>query len=63
MSDSSEKRNFIIGAACAGGITTGAFALIAGSYAFVYKEFISMGICLISAALAFGLVASAILRK
>ncbi len=59
----SRSLNSIIGLALTGSLLTGLVGFIAGLIALLAGEPIAAGTCLISAALAFGLLINAILRR
>ena len=53
----------VLGLAIVGGLVTGGAGLVAALIAFVDVDMVGMGVCLGAAALAFGLVANAVLRQ
>jgi hypothetical protein len=57
------KFNTLIGFAAGGAVLTGAGSLLVGLLAVSNYEFAAAGLCLIAAALSFGLLANAILRN
>jgi hypothetical protein len=57
------KFNTLIGFAAVGAVLTGVGALLVALLAVSNAEFVAAGLCLTAAALAFGLLANAILRN
>ena len=57
------QSNWLIGVATIGGIVTGLGGLFAAFVAFIYGQWQAAGVCLIAAALAFGTLANAALRR
>ena len=57
------QSNWLIGVASIGGIVTGLGGLFAAFLAFTLGQWQAVGICLIAAALAFGALANAALRR
>jgi hypothetical protein len=53
----------IIGLVTLGGAITGVAGLVAALVAFFSGEFVATGVCLIAAALSFGLLANALIRE
>jgi hypothetical protein len=51
-----------MGLAALGGVVTGALGLVAALFPFFDGDFTATGLCLIAAALSFGLLANAVLR-
>lgn len=63
MSDERKKQDTLVGLAVLGSGITGVASLIVGLVSFFDGEFIAAGVCLIAAALAFGLLANALLSE
>jgi hypothetical protein len=63
MSKHRGELDFIIGLTVVGGCTTGVVSFIGAIFAFFSGEPAAAGVCLIGAALSFGLLANAVLRK
>jgi hypothetical protein len=57
------QTSWLVGAATIGSIVTGVFALLGGLYAFLSGQWQAAGVCLIAAAVAFGALANAVLRR
>lgn len=53
----------LIGISAIGGVVTGASALVAALLSALSANWVGTGLCLLSAALAFGLIGSALLRR
>ncbi len=56
------KLSFLIGTVAVGAVLTGVGGLLVALLAASNAEFVAAGLCLIAAALSFGLLANAILR-
>lgn len=57
------RGNVITGIAIIAAFITGLFALVGSIFAFSGSDWTGLGLCLIAAALSFGAVANAILRR
>lgn len=57
------RGNVITGIAIIAAFLTGFFALVGGIFAFSVGDWTGVGLCLIAAALSFGAIANAILRR
>lgn len=57
------QTTWLIGLATLGTAITGAFALLAGLFAFLSGQWQPAGVCLIAAGVAFGALANALLRR
>lgn len=62
MSENRGKLDAIIGLAALGSSITGVAGLVVAAFALFSGELLATGVCLIAAALSFGLLASALLR-
>jgi hypothetical protein len=62
MSRDRKRLDTIIGLAALGSSITGVVSLIAALFPFFNGEFDAVGLCLIAAALSFGLLANALIR-
>ncbi|MCK4901070.1 MAG: hypothetical protein KAS38_19975 [Anaerolineales bacterium] len=63
MNQDQRRINLITGLAILGSLITGILSLIAALFPFLSGEYLSAGVFLIAAALAFGLLANATSRK
>ena len=63
MSENRRKLDTIIGLVTLGGAIIGVAGLVAAVFAFFNGEFVATGVCLIAAALSFGLLANALIRE
>jgi hypothetical protein len=63
MSENRKKLDTIIGLAIVGSGVTGVASLIAALFPFFDRDFVAAGVCLIAAALSFGLLANAVLGE
>lgn len=63
MENNQNRSNTLMGITALGGLITGALALVAALFPFLEGEFGATGLCLIAAALSFGLLANAMLRE
>ena len=63
MSENRRQFDRIIGLVTLGGAITGVAGLVAALFAFFSGEFVATGVCLIAAALSFGLLANALIRE
>lgn len=62
MSKEMTRLDALLGRSVIAGTLTGFFALVAAFFAFIESDWTGTGLCLGAAALAFGLVANAMLR-
>ena len=62
MSENRRKFDTIIGLVTLGGAITGVAGFVAALATFFNGEFVATGVCLIAAALSFGLLANALIR-
>ena len=62
MAENRNKLSTVIGLATVGASITGVVSLIAAFFPLIDSDFAAAGTCLIAAALAFGLLANAVLR-
>jgi hypothetical protein len=62
MRDNPNRARTIAGIAAAGSATTGIGSLFAALFLFANGDYLETGICLVAAALAFGLLSNAIFR-
>ncbi len=62
MSENHKGLNTIIGLVTVGGGVTGVAGFLAALAAFLSGDFVATGVCLIAAALSFGLLANAVFR-
>ena len=53
----------LVGIAVAAGMTTGGLSLVVAVVAVLGRDWMGAGVCLVAAALAFGLTANALLRE
>jgi hypothetical protein len=58
-----EHTNWLVGFATIGPVVVGGLALLAALFAFVSFQWEGVGFCLLAAALAFGQLANAVLRR
>jgi len=63
VSENHKQLNTIIGLATLGGGVTGVAGFLAALVAFFSGDFVATGVCLIAAALSFGLLANALFRQ
>jgi len=63
VSENHKQLNTIIGLVTVGGGVTGVAGFLAALVAFFSGDFVAMGVCLIAAALSFGLLANALFRE
>lgn len=63
MERNRDRFNTVLGIVVFAGLITGALALLGALLAALFRESIAAGLCLVAAALAFGLTANAILRN
>jgi len=63
MSDEHKRQDTLVGLAILGSGITGVASLIVGFISLSDGDLIAVGVCLIAAALAFGLLANALLRE
>jgi len=63
MAENRNKLSTVIGLATVGAGFTGVVSLIAALFSLIDSDFAAAGTCLIAAALAFGLLANAVLRE
>jgi hypothetical protein len=63
VSESRKQLNTIIGLATVGGGIIGIAGFVAALVAFFSGDFVATGLCLVAAALSFGLLANAVLRE
>jgi hypothetical protein len=62
MYDDPRWADTVVGLATLGGALSGVAAVVAALVAFLEGEYQAVGLCLVAAALAFGLLANALLR-
>lgn len=62
MERNRERFNTVLGIVVFAGLVTGALGLVGALVAALFRESAAAGLCLVAAALAFGLTANAILR-
>jgi hypothetical protein len=62
MNDRDGKLSMLIGLSIIGGSITGAISFVAALFPLVVGDYAAVGLCLIAAALSFGLLANAVLR-
>jgi hypothetical protein len=62
MQTKQDKVGVIVALAMVGGSVTGAVSFVAALFPLVEGDFLGVGLCLIAAALSFGLLANAVLR-
>lgn len=62
MERNRERFNTVLGIAVVVGLVTGGLSLLGALVAALFTEAVAAGLCLIAAALAFGLTSNAILR-
>jgi hypothetical protein len=63
MDKKPNRFDFIVGIAVIAGLITGCFAFSLAAFALIKAEWIGVGLSLLAAAIAFGLLANAMLRK
>lgn len=63
MSDERKRQDTLVGLAILGSGITGVASLIVGLVSLLDGDLIAVGVCLIAAALAFGLLANALLSE
>jgi hypothetical protein len=63
MNENHKMLNAMIGLATLGSSVTGIVSFLAAMVTFLSGEFVAAGACLAAAALSFGLLANAVLRK
>ncbi len=63
MDKKPNRFDFIVGLAVIFGLITGCLSLSLGAFALIKAEWIGVGLSLLAAALAFGLLTNALLRK
>ena len=63
MNGNQNRSTTLMGLTALGALVTGALALITALFPFLEGEFAAAGLCLIAAALSFGLLANAVLRE
>jgi hypothetical protein len=62
MTNDRRRLDAIIGLAALGSAVTGVISLVVALFPFLSGEFLAAGVCLLAAALSFGLLAIAVLR-
>lgn len=62
MTNDRRRLDSIIGLAALGSAVTGVVSLVAALFPLFSGEFLAAGVCLLAAALSFGLLANAVLR-
>lgn len=62
MAEQPDKSKMIENLAVSGGVIVGFVALVVAIAAYTTANLLAVGVCLIAAALAFGLIANAVLR-
>jgi hypothetical protein len=63
MSENRRQFDTIIGLVTLGGAITGVAGLVVAFVALLSGEFVATGVCLVAAALSFGLLANALIRE
>lgn len=63
MNEEQKSASSIVGLAVLGSLITGFVSIAAALFLFITSEFVGAGVCLTAAALSFGLLVNAILRK
>jgi hypothetical protein len=63
MDQARDSLNVVIGLALVGASLTGVASLIATLFAVSSGEFAAMGLCIVAAAMSFGLLSNAVLRQ
>ena len=63
MSENRKKLDTLIGLVTLGSAVTGVAGFVAALVAFFNGEFVATGVCLVAAALSFGLLANALIRE
>jgi hypothetical protein len=62
MDTNRDRLNALMGLALIGGSVTGALSLVAALFPLFEGDFVGVGVCLVAAALSFGLLANAFLH-
>ena len=62
MNENDQKLDAMIGLATVGGGITGVASLVAALFALLSGDLVATGVCLVAAAVSFGLLANALLR-